>query len=87
MSSPDAKEFIAKVVILGHTGVGKTSLVDQYVRGQFGAATTSTIGAAFMKKDVYVYYNPCFSRHILIFIPSSVSFLSLLHCIFVQLVW
>jgi len=56
--SRDAKEELkqleTKVVILGHTGVGKTSMVNQYVRGQFGNAT-ATIGAAFMKKDVELY--------------------------------
>lgn len=40
-----------KCVILGHTGVGKTSMVNQYCRGTFGE-TTATIGAAFMKKTV-----------------------------------
>jgi small GTP-binding protein len=35
-------------------GVGKTSLVNQYVRGQFEVNTVATIGAAFMKKDVVV---------------------------------
>lgn len=43
----------AKVVVLGTTGVGKTSVVTKYVRGEFGY-TTSTIGAAFMRKDVIV---------------------------------
>lgn len=40
-----------KCVILGHTGVGKTSMVNKYCRGQMGQ-TTATIGAAFMKKTV-----------------------------------
>jgi len=40
-------------VVLGHTGVGKTSIVNFYVRG-FTGATTATIGAAFMKKDVVI---------------------------------
>jgi len=43
-----------KVVILGDTGVGKTSMVNQYVRGQFTERTQATIGAAFMRKDVLV---------------------------------
>jgi len=48
------KTLETKVVILGHTGVGKTSLVNQYVRGQFTGNTTATIGAAFMKKTVLI---------------------------------
>eukprot|EP01006_Ploeotia_vitrea_P041352 TRINITY_DN66504_c4_g2_i1.p1 TRINITY_DN66504_c4_g2~~TRINITY_DN66504_c4_g2_i1.p1 ORF type:complete len:240 (-),score=118.51 TRINITY_DN66504_c4_g2_i1:117-815(-) len=43
-----------KVVILGHTSVGKTSLVNRYIRGQFSLNTTATIGAAFMKKDMFI---------------------------------
>jgi len=51
---PELKALETKVVILGHTGVGKTSMVNQYVRGQFSGNTTATIGAAFMKKEVQV---------------------------------
>jgi len=49
----DEKVVETKVVILGHTGVGKTSMVNQYVLGQTGN-TTATIGAAFMKKEVEI---------------------------------
>jgi len=48
----DLKSIETKIVILGHTGVGKTSMVNKYVRGTFTGTTTATIGAAFMKKDV-----------------------------------
>jgi small GTP-binding protein len=41
-----------KVVILGHTGVGETSMLNQFVRGSFTGNTTATIGAAFMKKTI-----------------------------------
>jgi len=47
----ELKVLETKIVILGHTGVGKTSMVNKYVRGTSGT-TTATIGAAFMKKDV-----------------------------------
>lgn len=50
----EAKILETKVVILGHTGVGKTSMVYRYIRGQFVGNTTATIGAAFMKKDVQI---------------------------------
>jgi Ras-related protein Rab-5C len=52
MSDEDLTVLESKIVILGHTGVGKTSLVNQYVRGTFTGTTQATIGAAFMKKDV-----------------------------------
>merc|ERR1719253_956179 len=48
------KVLETKVVILGDTGVGKTSMVNQYVKGQFPGNTTATIGAAFSKMDVVI---------------------------------
>ena len=39
-----------KVVLLGATGVGKSSLVLRYVTSQFNPHSESTIGAAFMSK-------------------------------------
>ncbi|KAL8706299.1 MAG: hypothetical protein Q9201_000618 [Fulgogasparrea decipioides] len=43
----------AKVCILGAQGVGKTSLVQRYVKGTFTPSTTaSTVGASFLTKRV-----------------------------------
>ncbi|KAJ5469294.1 Ras-like GTP-binding protein RYL2 [Penicillium diatomitis] len=43
----------AKIVVLGAQGVGKTSLVQRYVRNNFDpATTTSTVGASFVTKRV-----------------------------------
>ncbi|KAJ5618827.1 Ras-like GTP-binding protein RYL2 [Penicillium lagena] len=43
----------AKIVVLGAQGVGKTSLVQRYVKNAFNpAATTSTVGASFVTKRV-----------------------------------
>ncbi|ORY98706.1 ras-like GTP-binding protein RYL2 [Syncephalastrum racemosum] len=44
----------AKVVILGSTGVGKTSVVVRYVQKSFSQSSTSTIGASFMTKKLTV---------------------------------
>lgn len=52
--SDEKKTLETKIVILGHSGVGKTSMVNRYVRGQFLTSTTATIGAAFMKKTLLV---------------------------------
>ncbi|KAJ5152655.1 Ras-like GTP-binding protein RYL2 [Penicillium canariense] len=43
----------AKIVVLGAQGVGKTSLVQRYVRNSFDpSTTTSTVGASFVTKRV-----------------------------------
>ena len=44
----------AKIVVLGAQGVGKTSLVGRYCKGNFDPAnTTSTVGASFLTKRVF----------------------------------
>ncbi|KAI0693794.1 P-loop containing nucleoside triphosphate hydrolase protein [Cytidiella melzeri] len=45
----------AKIVIMGNTGVGKTSLLHRYTQDKFEPkSTTSTTGAFFVTKKVYV---------------------------------
>ncbi|KAI0081852.1 hypothetical protein K474DRAFT_1153653 [Panus rudis PR-1116 ss-1] len=45
----------AKIVIMGNTGVGKTSLLQRYTQNKFDPKnTTSTTGALFVTKKVYV---------------------------------
>ncbi|KAH8106145.1 ribosomal protein S7e-domain-containing protein [Cristinia sonorae] len=45
----------AKIVIMGNTGVGKTSLLHRYTQNKFDPKnTTSTTGAFFVTKKVYV---------------------------------
>ncbi len=45
------KKFL-KVMILGNSGVGKTSLLEQYVTRAFSGAYKVTIGADFLTKDL-----------------------------------
>ncbi|KAI8099814.1 ras-like GTP-binding protein RYL2 [Halteromyces radiatus] len=52
-SSPTAT-LEAKVVILGKTGVGKTSIAIRYIQRTFSPNGTSTIGASFMTKKLIV---------------------------------
>ncbi|CAO3677754.1 unnamed protein product [Umbelopsis vinacea] len=54
MYAPSAFTLEAKVVILGSTGVGKTSMVVRYVQKTFSPNGTSTIGASFMTKKLSV---------------------------------
>ena len=52
----DAREV--KVVLLGDTGVGKSSLVLRFVTNSFKSYSESTIGASFMSKLITVDNKP-----------------------------
>ncbi|OEJ85408.1 GTP-binding protein YPT7 [Hanseniaspora osmophila] len=46
------KKNILKVIILGDSGVGKTSLMQRYVNGKYSQQYKATIGADFLTKEV-----------------------------------
>lgn len=48
------KKILLKVIILGDSGVGKTSLMNRYVRNKFSQQYKATIGADFLTKDIEV---------------------------------
>jgi len=48
------KKVLLKIIILGDSGVGKTSLMNQYVNKKFSASYKATIGADFLTKEVLV---------------------------------
>uniref|UniRef100_A0AAR2KK88 RAB7a, member RAS oncogene family n=1 Tax=Pygocentrus nattereri TaxID=42514 RepID=A0AAR2KK88_PYGNA len=48
------KKVLLKVIILGDSGVGKTSLMNQYVNNKFSNQYKATIGADFLTKEVMV---------------------------------
>lgn len=48
------KKVLLKVIILGDSGVGKTSLMNQYVNKKFSNQYKATIGADFLTKEVIV---------------------------------
>eukprot|EP00386_Alphamonas_edax_P002241 GDKI01006728.1.p1 GENE.GDKI01006728.1~~GDKI01006728.1.p1 ORF type:complete len:213 (+),score=73.72 GDKI01006728.1:75-713(+) len=48
------KRVLLKVIILGDSGVGKTSLMNQYVNKKFSNQYKATIGADFMTKEVTI---------------------------------
>ncbi|XP_028093461.1 ras-related protein Rab7-like isoform X2 [Camellia sinensis] len=52
MSMP--KRTLLKVIVLGDSGVGKTSLMNQYVYKKFSQQYKSTIGADFVTKEVEI---------------------------------
>mmetsp|Transcript_45378 Transcript_45378/g.52196 ORF Transcript_45378/g.52196 Transcript_45378/m.52196 type:complete len:206 (+) Transcript_45378:153-770(+) len=50
----DRKKHLLKVIILGDSGVGKTSLMNQFVNNRFSQQYKATIGADFLTKDVMI---------------------------------
>eukprot|EP00921_Rhytidocystis_pertsovi_P005019 GHVQ01008687.1.p1 GENE.GHVQ01008687.1~~GHVQ01008687.1.p1 ORF type:complete len:211 (-),score=22.05 GHVQ01008687.1:150-782(-) len=54
MASSGRKRALLKVIILGDSGVGKTSLMNQYVNKKFTNQYKATIGADFLTKDVII---------------------------------
>lgn len=54
LSSPPLKRTLFKIVVLGDSGVGKTSLINQFALNKFTAQYKSTIGADFLTKEIVV---------------------------------
>jgi len=48
------KKVLKKVIILGDSGVGKTSLMGQYVHRKFTSQYKATIGADFLSKELSI---------------------------------
>lgn len=48
------KKFILKIIVVGDAGVGKTSLMHQYVHRRFTNQYKATIGADLLKKDITI---------------------------------
>lgn len=46
------KKYILKIIVVGDAGVGKTSLMHQYVHRRFTNQYKATIGADLLKKDI-----------------------------------
>ena len=53
-AAPPRKKVLLKVIILGDSGVGKTSLMNQYVNQKFSTQYKATIGADFLTKEVVI---------------------------------
>ncbi len=46
------KKFILKIILLGDSSVGKTSLLNQYIKNEFSLQYKATIGADFLTKQM-----------------------------------
>ena len=52
MSTEEIREYVFKIVILGDSAVGKTSLINQFVENAFEEDYKPTLGANIIRKDV-----------------------------------
>lgn len=52
--SANRKKVLLKIIILGDSGVGKTSLMNQYCNKRFSNQYKATIGADFLTKEVMI---------------------------------
>ena len=50
----DKKAIPCKVVLIGESGVGKTSIINRYISNTFSATLTATPGASFTTKTIYL---------------------------------
>jgi len=57
MATNARKKVLIKVIILGDSSVGKTSLMNMYVNRKFNNQYKATIGADFLTKEVMVTHN------------------------------
>ena len=53
MASGKKKQYL-KIVVLGDSGVGKTTLLQQYVTAKATGHSKPTIGADFQKKEIMI---------------------------------
>ena len=53
MSSDDINYHTAKVVLIGKSGVGKTSIISRFTNDKFDPDTLSSLGASFVSKEIF----------------------------------
>ena len=52
MNGKDKDEKAIKVILLGESGVGKTSIIRRYINNEFQNNVASTLGSAFFLKEI-----------------------------------
>ena len=53
MNPPNSNALSCKVVLLGESGVGKTSIISRYINNTFSSNNMSTTGASFAAKTMF----------------------------------
>lgn len=48
----DSTAVTCKIVLIGETGVGKSSIINRYVKNSFSSDSLSTLGASFASKTL-----------------------------------
>ena len=54
MVDEEKEAFPCKVVLIGESGVGKTSIISRYISNTFCTVLTATPGASFTTKTIYI---------------------------------
>ena len=54
MVDEEKEAFPCKVVLIGESGVGKTSIISRYISNTFCAVLTATPGASVTTKTIYI---------------------------------
>ena len=54
MVDEEKEAFPCKVVLIGESGVGKTSIISRYISNTFCSVLTATPGASFTTKTIYI---------------------------------
>ena len=52
MNGKDKDEKVIKVILLGESGVGKTSIIRRYINNEFSQYSESTLGTIFLVKEI-----------------------------------
>ena len=52
MNDKEEDEKAIKVILLGESGVGKTSIIKRYINNEFSTYSESTLGSTFLVKDI-----------------------------------
>ena len=54
MADEEQTSVPCKVVLIGESGVGKTSIISRYITNTFSSVLTATPGASFTTKTIYL---------------------------------